>query len=340
MPDEARPAPLTPAAADDDAPTTSLAAAVVARRARQAGLPLPGRGDTLARWRALAEIARDDVCVAKVLEAHYDAQAILADLDGQAAAADAGPGELLAVWAAEPPDARVTFVATGESGTGVLEGTKVWCSGSDLVDAALVTAHEDGQRVLVHVDMTAAGIERNDADWQAVGMARVRSGRVRFDRTPARRIGGPGAYLERPGFWHGGAGIAACWFGAAAGIADVLRTDARAGRSPHEQAHLGAIDMALSATASLLRETAGLIDARPDQPHVRAVTRVRSHAERVATEVIDRVGRALGPGPLCSDAAHARRCADLTTFIRQSHAEHDWAALGAAVQADGQAWTL
>ena len=171
-------------------------------------------------------------------------------------------------------------------------------------------------------------------------MARVRSGRVRFERTPARRIGEPGAYLQRPGFWHGGAGIAACWFGAAAGIADTLRTDIRAGRSPHAQAHLGAIDIALSATASLLRETARLIDAMPDQPHVRAVTRVRSHAERAATEAIDRVGRALGPGPLCSDAAHARRCADLTTFLRQSHAEHDWAALGAAVQADGQAWTL
>ena len=337
---EVRTAPPTATACDDAAPATTLAAAVGALRARHPVLPLPGRGDTLTRWRVLAEIARADVCVAKVLEAHYDAQAILADLDGHATSADACAGELLAVWAAEPPDARVTFVASDESGAGVLEGTKAWCSGSDLVDAALVTAHEDGQRVLVHVDMAAAGIDRNDADWQAVGMARVRSGRVRFDRTPAHRMGAPGAYLQRPGFWHGGAGIAACWFGAAAGIADTLRTDVRAGRSPHAQAHLGAIDIALSATASLLREAAALIDARPDQPHVRAVTRVRSHAERAATEVIDRVGRALGPGPLCSDAAHARRCADLTTFLRQSHAEHDWAALGAAVRADGQAWTL
>lgn len=38
--------------------------------------------------------------------------------------------------------------------------------------------------------------------------------------------------------------------------------------------------------------------------------------------------RALGAGPLCADAAHAQRCADLTTFGRQSHAECDLQALG------------
>lgn len=313
----------------------TLASQGEAWRRRYPRLPLPGCGDTLARWRVLADIAREDVCLAKLLEAHYDAQAILADLG-----ADAPDGHLLAVWAAEPPDARVCFVTDGDAGNGVLDGNKAWCSGSDLVDTALVTAYEDGQRVLVQVDLASAGIARDDTTWQAVGMDRVRSGRVRFDQVPARRIGAPGAYLDRPGFWHGGAGIAACWFGAATAIADTLRIDERGARSPHAQAHLGAIDMALSATASLLRETAALIDATPGQPHVREVTRVRSVAERAATEVIDRVGRALGPAPLCTDGAHARHCADLTTFVRQSHAEHDWAALGARVHADARTWTL
>lgn len=323
---------MPPFAETRDVPT--LEASVRAWRARHPHLPRPGHGETLTRWRALAAIAGEDVCAAKILEAHYDAQAILDDLDAPL------PGDpLLAVWAAEPADARVQFRAEdGEHG--VLEGTKAWCSGADRVDMALVTAHEDDARVLVLVDLQASKPDYDDAAWQAVGMSRVRSGRVRLDGVRARRIGAAGAYLDRPGFWHGGAGIAACWFGASAAIAERLRTDARAARSPHAAAHLGVVDMALSATASLLRETAAAIDARPDEAHVRAVTRVRSVAERCAHTVIDRVGRALGPGPLCGDAAHARRVADLTVFVRQSHAEHDWAALGADAHEGDASWAL
>ena len=86
--------------------------------------------------------------------------------------------------------------------------------------------------------------------------------------------------------------------------------------------------------------TADAIDAQPDAPHVEAVMRVRSLLERTATGVIDRVGRALGPGPLCADAAHAQRCADLATFIRQSHAERDWAAIGRAAGTRSVGWAL
>ena len=65
--------------------------------------------------------------------------------------------------------------------------------------------------------------------------------------------------------------------------------------------------------------------------------RVRATVENAATEVIDRVGRALGAGPLSRDAAHARRVADLTVYLRQHHAARDDAAAGRAVLADGGA---
>ena len=51
-------------------------------------------------------------------------------------------------------------------------------------------------------------------------------------------------------------------------------------------------------------------------------------------EVLQRVGHALGPGPLANDEEHARRVADLTVYVRQQHAERDDAALGAAVLED------
>jgi len=294
-------------------------------------LPLPGRGATCDRWATLARIAASDVCMAKVLEAHHDAVAINAELGYHAADA----GQLWAVWAAEPPGLALLL----DRCRGTLTGTKGWCSGADLATDALVTCTDGQNRQLVHVRLDAPGLGPVAARWDAVGMARVVSGSLTFDQVPATPVGEPGQYLSRPGFWHGGAGIAACWFGATSAIAETLRVHGNATRDPHAAAHLGMIDVQLSALRALLRETAVVIDAQPGRAHRHAVMRVRSLAERVATETIDRVGRALGAGPLCQDAAHAQRCADLATFIRQSHAERDWASLGEAA-AQGHGWAL
>jgi hypothetical protein len=63
--------------------------------------------------------------------------------------------------------------------------------------------------------------------------------------------------------------------------------------------------------------------------------------ERVASDVTDRVGRALGPGPLCQDRAHAMRCSDLQVFVRQCHAERDLEALGRMLlERDEAPWAL
>jgi hypothetical protein len=53
---------------------------------------------------------------------------------------------------------------------------------------------------------------------------------------------------------------------------------------------------------------------------------------------MNRVGRALGAGPLCRDEAHSRRVADLTVYIRQHHAERNLAELGAIVADGGASW--
>lgn len=299
-------------------------------------LPLPGSGNTIERWSHLARIAGDDVCLAKLLEAHHDAAAILADLGSPAI----GDGELWAVWASEPPDAvvRVHDIA-GRSCR--ISGTKAWCSGASLVTHALVTAVDGEQRVLVAVRLGDEGISTPHTQWDAVGMSRIVSGHLSVESTPAQLIGGAGEYLSRPGFWHGGGGIAACWFGAAVAIAETLRTHRRVRTDTHAATHLGAIDIELSAAAAMLRETAEAIDRSPGDAHRTAVIRLRSKIERVALEVIDRVGRALGPAPLCSDRAHAQRCADLAVFVRQSHAERDWESLGRDVHAEPRSpWLL
>ncbi len=65
------------------------------------------------------------------------------------------------------------------------------------------------------------------------------------------------------------------------------------------------------------------MDKNPGEIGERAALTVRAAIDSAATEVIERVGRALGPAPLCNDRAHARRVADLGVYIRQTHAERD-----------------
>ncbi|MFC7521735.1 acyl-CoA dehydrogenase [Xanthomonas populi] len=270
------------------------------------------------------------MCVAKFLEAHYDAQAICADL-----AVDLlKPEQRWAVWAAEPPGSDLRF--TGST----LEGTKAWCSGAAQVTHALVTTQHAGASCLFAVALDQPGVQIDASGWQAIGMRDIETANVTFNKVAAQQVGSSAAYLTRPGFWHGGAGIAACWFGATIAVADVLRTASRVRRDPHAAAHLGAIDAGLAAAGALLRQLAQRIDAKPEDPQMRGVLQVRSVVEAVARDTLDRVGRALGPGPLCGDRVHAQRCTDVSVFIRQHHAERDLQALGELCQQQDLAWKM
>jgi alkylation response protein AidB-like acyl-CoA dehydrogenase len=293
-----------------------------------AELPLPGSGRTLERFERLAAIARHDPVLARLAEGHADAAAIRAELG------DAGPGhpdERWGVWAAKPTS--VTARPDGDAWT--LTGERPWCSGAGSCTHALVTAAApDGVRLFA-VENRAPWATPLDGTWPAVGMAGSDSRTVRFADAPARPVGGPGAYVGRPGFWHGGVGVAACWYGGATGIADTLLDRAH---GPHALAHLGAVDVLLSAARAVLHDAARRIDADPAAGAEQLAVRVRCTVESAAAQVIDRVGRALGAGPLGHDGAHAHRVADLTVYLRQSHAEADLAHLGELLKEDPPAW--
>jgi hypothetical protein len=315
-------------------------------------LPLPGHGRTLARWRALAAVAACDLGLVKLFEGHTDALAILAELHGLTPPANSRWG----VWAAEPPDARVIATRTKPGSVGAaleLVGTKAWCSGADVVSHALVTAWLDDEPVLAAVSMHEPSISIDTSKWQAVGMQATASADVAFERTPATLVGQAGDYVSRAGFWHGGAGIAACWYGAAARIGEMLREASMQRADAHRLAHLGAVDVALAAAAAVLRETAAYIDANPLANAQREAMRARLVVEQAATAVMEHATRTLGAGPLCRNARFARALADLPVFLRQSHAERDLAALGesivmasrddvvsAGTEAGGASWSL
>jgi hypothetical protein len=148
----------------------------------------------------------------------------------------------------------------------------------------------------------------------------------------AARVGDSGFYLDRPGFWHGAAGVAACWAGGAIGLlehhASALAVE------PHEQAHVGAMHAAAWALRNLVGAAADEIDARPADRgagEIRALA-LRHVVEELCQDVIARFGRAAGPGPLAFDASCARRIGELGLYLRQSHAERDLERLGALVR--------
>lgn len=291
-------------------------------------LPLPGSGSTARRWRGLAALGRRDPVLGRLAEAHADAAAILAELGGP----EVGPGEVWGVWAAEPPSPVLTAVQDGDGWR--LDGVKPWCSGAHGSTHALVTARVGELRPLFAVDLRQPGVHPVPDTWPAVGMAASDSGAVAFDAVPAVQVGPDDGYLSRPGFWHGAIGVAATWFGGACGVADALRSRAdRGGADAHQLAHLGAVTAALAGARWSLEGAASEVDADPLDIAGRAQARalaVRSVVEDAATCTLNRVGRALGAGPLCGDAVHAARVADLTVYLRQSHAERDLATLGAA----------
>ena len=291
-------------------------------------LPQPGGGQTAARWAVLAGVAEQNLTVARVLEAHSDALAILAE------AGSPPPGGSWGVFAAEAAPHRLEAAHTG--GRTVLTGVKPWCSLAGQLDYALVTAHEGEQRRLFRVSLREPSVCVDPPGrWVARGLRTVTSVAVRVDGTPAEPVGEPGWYLSRSGFAWGGMGVAACWHGGARGLrASVLQ--ATAGRGGDLAAlHAGIIDAALWASAAALSRGAALIDAgaAPGKDGQLLGLRVRAVVADAAERTIRQAGHALGPAPMAFDEDYARRLADLELYVRQHHGERDLARLGAAVSA-------
>lgn len=298
-------------------------------------LARPGSNDTLTRWRALYRVAGCDLALIKLYEGHTDALAIMAELG---VTPDAPDEARWAMWAAEPPQARVHVddghvdgghVDSANAAQVTLTGTKAWCSGAPIVTHALMTVWQDDQQRLAAVAMDQPGVSVTDRGWQAVGMQATASVDVDLDHAHAKLIGPANAYLDRPGFWQGGAGIAACWLGGAHALARALQ--AKASNRQDDallMAQLGHVDAALHAGLAGLRDAAATIDAAPSENSQRLTLRTRALVEHSVNQIITHCGRALGAAPFCRDRRFARMMADLPVYLRQSHAERDLAALG------------
>jgi hypothetical protein len=326
-------------------------------------LALPGRGDTAGRWAALAGWAAQDLALARLIEGHTDAVAILAEAGRQAA-----PGRRYGVWAARSG-------GTGAELSGrTLHGRVRFCSGAGLLDRALVVA---GDQVL-DIPLDAPGVHVDEDSWAADGMRASRTLDVHFDAVEVSEsalVGPPSFYTCRPGFDWGGAGVAAVWLGGATAL--LRHTAARLSNpDPHQLAHLGALHTATEAADAVLTRLAARIDnpstvvparidaaaigSRTDIATARATVRAvgdsregvptsqfrdgapsvdtdlrvdvataRAAVESACRQTLDVLPRLAGVPALSGDRWLSRHLADLAVYLRQHHGERDLAQLGA-----------
>lgn len=301
-------------------------------------IPPPGGGRTRELWEALATLGATDLTVARTVEPHLDARAIVAE----AGLSRSLPTGLLGVYAAEGPGTRLTARpgAGTPEGAWLLTGSKPWCSLADRVGGFLVTAWVDDQSrglFLVDREATAAGAFTVDGGaWHARGLTRVRSTGTTFEDVPGTPVGAHQWYLRRPGFAWGGMGVAAVWFGGAVALALQVAAHAR-GRTPDQIAlmHVGHAEAAVHRARCVLAAAAVAVDAgRADGgTGARLALTVRQVVRGAAEEILTIAGHAMGPAPLVLDEEHARRVADLQVYLRQEHAQRDAAALGRSVLA-------
>ncbi len=291
-------------------------------------LPLPGSGQTWRRFETLATWAAGDLSFGRLAEGHVDALAILAE----AGCRPISPRAIYGVWAARNPIGGVIATHTEEGWH--LSGHKPFCSGNGLIDRALVTAETDDGYRLFDISLAEHVIRTHPNSWPAVGMSGSLSDTLDFGGPPipaSHAIGGPEFYLDRPGFWFGAVGVAACWYGGASGLVSNLSASLGSNPSDLVLAELGYAVAHVDAMRDILMNAARSIDDDPEDAKDDASRRalvVRHAVHHSTTEVLRHAAAAGGARPLCHDQEQAQRAADLYVYLAQHHGPQDAMHLG------------
>lgn len=283
-------------------------------------LPLPGAGNTAERHFRLMQIGREDLSLAKLAEAHWDAVSILGE-----AGRPAEPGALYGVWASEIPG-KALRLEKAETGYKI-NGGKMFCSGAGMVDRALVTVGiPESQLVEIDLRLNSARIEVDLSAWATDAFRLTQTGAVKFRGVEVLKehlVGDADWYLNRPGFWHGACGPAACWAGGVAALVDFAMESSR--DDPHTLAHLGAMNANDWLMKACLAVAGREIDEEPMSSmaaQIRAL-QLRHLVEETCTDRLRRFARAYGPQPLSMNHEISRRYHEVELYLRQSHSERD-----------------
>lgn len=272
------------------------------------------------RLQCLFEVGKKSLSLAKLAEAHWDALSILNE--NRLYSAISKP-PLYAVWASENPEnpLKINLIENKY----YLSGTKMFCSGSQMVDRALISV----EGMLIDIELNDKYLSYDSSFWTSRAFEETNTYSIHFHNLPFSKdqiIGEKNWYTQRKGFWIGALGPAACWGGGAAGLVNYAKQNKR--QDPHTLAHLAAMESNIWAIDCILKNSAILIDNNePINYHLLAL-KTRHCVENLCTDILRRFTRAYGPFPITCDAKVSKRYQELDIYLRQNHAERDLEQLG------------
>lgn len=291
--------------------------------------PLPTLLETL------YEVARVDVCLARLVEGHADALRIIDQASGHARAGVYG------VWASRSAGTglRVDRPAVGSGGGVSRDSVSAWrlhgelrfASGIGLIDRALASAVVDEEHHLL-VDIDAADVVADETSWNTWAMDASRSLTVDVDTVASEQsqVGHVDFYLSRPGFAVGGLAVAAVWAGGARQVVDTVAASLRQfPTTPHQHRRLGLMEhSAWVAELAVSSTGAGLDTLAPDLAAA-LIARARTAVVLACDTVLAEAPLIVGPGGLSRNPRLARVLADLGIYVRQHHLDNELTRLGA-----------
>ena len=271
-------------------------------------------------WPMLTEyllaLGRTDVPMARLTEGHVDALRIL-----DQAGTKPMPGAAYGVWASR---SRATGISARRNGDRwVLDGTLKFASGAGVVDRALVPVWPSPD---VHelLDLEVRDWTFDTEAWRTRAMEQSRSHQVTLTGlvTDAIEVGPPDFYLDRPGFFPGGVGVAAVWVGGAARVCDLLAL-AVPRRTPAQATRFGRLRTHLATAAAIVREASLRLMGTPDE-QLRAVsTLARAGVAHAVRELLADARTLAGPAGLAFDEDLTRTVDDLAMFVAQQNEDGD-----------------
>ena len=310
------------------------APAIEAQRSALAGL-IAGRDWATHSWSELIEdllvLGRTDIPLSRLAEGHIDALRILTQARSRAA-----PDALYGVWASRSQ--RTGIRAQPVTGRGLrLDGTLRFASGAGLLDRALVPVWLDDRTHLL-VDLAVDELPMDASVWCTSAMAASRSYELRLEGVlvaVTAQVGPPNFYLDRPGFFPGGVGVAACWAGGGARLMDLLCHRLTKPGQP-QQLRIGRIRTDLAAAVAVVR-AAGLsldgLDPASDTNWHQLATEVRSAVADAVRRIVAETRLAAGPAGMALDEALSHAVLDLELYALQQNSDADAALLGDPGQA-------
>lgn len=284
---------------------------------------------------ALLGLGRTDIPLARLVEGHADAIRT-----AEQASVAVREDVLYGVWASRSGDTGLR--AEVDKDQLILTGVLKFASGAGIIDRALVPVSVDDEHQLL-VDLAVDGLPVDETGWQtsAMTVSHTHTVPVAGIRVAmADVIGDRDFYLERPGFFPGGIGVAAVWAGGISRVLDALLTWLGGHSSPATDVRLGRLGTYRQLATGSVREAGRRLDAvlvgsgsppRADLQELATV--VRAGVAHCVHAALDEARTIAGPAGLALDAALTHAIADLDLYVRQHNTDADSAFLGTRLRA-------